>query len=83
MKKKIKDLTLILLMILTTSCHTPKIDRIHIISENKCYKLTTDVYYAKYYVYANGNRYRRYDVLVLKENEKCPYCLENEVEVDE
>lgn len=71
-----KILTLFVLLFTLSSCSysIPKISKVHIISENKCYKATTSVYSAKYYVYVNGNRYRRHDVIILYENEKCPYC---------
>lgn len=80
MKKKIKDLTLIVLVpLLLVSCNRPKIDRIHIFSEGKCYILQTNICYAGKYVYANGERYRRNDVAPIEEGKQCPYCLGREV----
>lgn len=70
-----KKICLILITILMLcSCSISKIERIHIISECKCYQVETNLIYAKYYVYVNGKRYRRNDVIELRENDKCPYC---------
>lgn len=56
------------------SCSIPKVNKVHIINENKCYEAKTSIYYSGLYIYVNGNRYRRNNVLVITENEKCPYC---------
>ena len=56
------------------SCSIPKIDRVHIKSEQQCIKVKSGIVSAKYYVYVNGKRYRRNDVIAIRENELCPYC---------
>lgn len=79
-KKRIKGLVLVLLIpLFLISCNPSKIDRIHIFSEEKCYTLQTGIIYAKYYIYVNGKRYRRNDVVPIEKGKQCPYCLEREV----
>lgn len=72
-----KKLLLFLSCLLSTnacSYNIPQFNRIHIISENACYELKTNIIYARLYIYANGNRYKRNDVIALEKEQKCPYC---------